>query len=122
MSGKVKNMEITQAFLDHRAAHSVKKGYKKQRWVEFCETMLAEGLTVHLYEARKTFSKYLTVSRGKRRFRVRYSNHRPNNAKELAGDCDFFVGVTNTGTRTTEDAIQAVFNFFDIHKETSNAA
>ena len=40
---------------------------------------------------------------------MRFSDHKPNREKELTGDCDFFVGRTNTGVRTTEDAKVFVF-------------
>ncbi len=105
-------MEVDQTFLDRRAASAIEKGFGKQKWVEFCEVMLCHGLRVHLYEARKTFSKYVTVSRGKQKFKVRFSNHKPIKRREENGDCDFFVGVTNTGSRTTEDAIKATLEFF----------
>ena len=90
---RAKNQIIDQAFLGRRAAHSAYYGYKKQKWIEFCEVMLAEGYQVSLYEARETVSKYVTVTDpilgvG---FKVRFSNHKPIKQREVERDCDFFV-------------------------------
>lgn len=105
---KVSNLRITRDFLDKRANDAIQKGYPKAKWIEFCEEMLSSGYDVFLYEARKTFSKYITIHHGKQRYKVRFSNHRPIPARELKGDCDFFVGVTNLTVTRTHDAIAAV--------------
>ncbi len=69
---------------------------------------MAEGFTLSLYEAKRTFSKYITVSDSTRKtFTVRFSNHRPIKSREESGDCDFFVGVNNFKTTTTAQAIEA---------------
>lgn len=101
---KASNRIVNQDFLDHRIAYSKKLGYKKQKWVEFCERMLSEGYQVSLYEARKTVSKYVTVTDLKSdvSFKVRFSNHKPNKRREVDGDCDFFVGRTHLGISTTD--------------------
>ncbi len=104
---------VTKEFLDQRAKQSAKKGYSKQKWIQFCEIMLRRGYAVSLYEARRTVSKYVTVSDGKKSFKVRFSNHKPICEREERGDCDFFVGRTNYTVTTTKDAILAVINFFD---------
>jgi hypothetical protein len=111
---KARNVKVTQDFLDKRHAFSEARGYAKSKWIVFCETLLAAGFHLTLYEARETLSKYVTVSDGNERFLVRFSNHRPNKSRELAGDCDFFVGVTHTGVRTTDDALAAVSRHFGI--------
>lgn len=103
---------VTQTFLDLKTRMAAKAGYPKAKWVEFCEALLVEGFELQLYEAKKTFSKYITVRRGDRSLKVRFSDHKPIKARELAGDCDFFVGRTHTGRRTTEDALRAVHNHF----------
>lgn len=74
---------------------------------------MARDYVVFLYEAKKTNSKYLTVTYGNKKFTVRFSDHRPIRHRELAGDCDFFVGVTNTGVRDIVDAIEACLRYFD---------
>lgn len=111
-SGKATNMAVTAAFLQQRYERSAKLGFQKQRWIEFCERLIADGFSLTLYEARRTASKYITVTKGGRSFKVRFSNHKPIKGRELAGDCDFFVGMTHTGTRTTHDALAAVAQHF----------
>lgn len=74
------------------------------------------GFTIELYEARQTKSKYCTVKRDVKSFKVRFSDHKPIYHREMQGDCDFFVGVTNTGSRNTHDAINATCNFFGVQR------
>ena len=114
---------VTLEFLQERAERSMAAGYTKQKWIEFCETLLAEGYEIRLYEARQTVSKYVTVSRDGHSFKVRFSNHKPIARREDAGDRDFFVGVANRKTTTTAQALEAVRWFFyqkrsEIFKET----
>lgn len=111
-TGKADNCPVTAALLNERAERSIALGYQKQKWISFCEAMLAMGFNVSLYEARKTVSKYITVESGARYFKVRFSNHRPIRAREEANDCDFFVGVSNLTTTTTDQAIAAVREYF----------
>lgn len=73
-----------------------------------------KGFKVSLYEARRTFSKYLTVERDEKKFKVRFSNHKPIKEREENNDCDFFVGVTNYKVTTTEDALKSVYTFFKV--------
>ena len=119
---KVRNIVVTPDFLEDRARRSVSAGYAKQKWVIFCEAMLSRGYSMRIYEARKTFSKYITVYNSGRSFKVRFSNHKPIRDREVSGDCDFFVGWTHTGVRTTDQAIAAVDEFFRSFtpKETPN--
>jgi hypothetical protein len=105
---KVSNKKITQEFLDSRI-HPI---YGKAKWMLFCEELLPD-YDLYLYEARRTFSKYITVKRGDNSFKVRFSNHKPNLERELHKDCDFFVGVTNLGVTTTDKAIDATRQYFD---------
>lgn len=112
---KATNKKISADFLKKRYDFSVRNGFpNKQKWIIFCETLLADGFTMRLYEARKSVSKYITVTRkgSHKTFRVRFSNHRPIPAKEANKDCDFFVGVSNTKTTNTIQAIDAVKEFF----------
>jgi hypothetical protein len=109
---KARDIRVTADFLRERHEWNAARGYPKSKWIEFCETLLAAGFHLTLYEARQTLSKYITVSDGNQSFKVRFSNHRPIKHRELAGDCDFFVGVTHTGYRTTANAVEAVAAFF----------
>lgn len=110
---KARNAKITQDLLDERHAWSKRLGYQKQKWVHFCEIMLAAGFDLYLYEAQRTVSKYITITDGFKSFKVRFSDHRPIAERESRGDCDFFVGRTNLAVTTTEDAIGAVGRFFN---------
>lgn len=108
-----RNIKIDQDILNERAQRSIKAGYPKQKWIEFCETLLAEGYVLSLYEAKYTASKYITIKKGKKSFKVRFSNHRPNWQKEQMNDCDFFVGVSNNTVTTTVQALEAVHKYME---------
>ena len=101
---------IDISYLDKRDNAYLKAGFDVTKWSVFCRWAIEYGLHVFLHESQSTVSKYVYVSKdvGGKQFKVRFSNHRPNGAKEEAGDCDFFVGVTNKGWSTTEMAIDAV--------------
>ncbi len=108
MLTKATNVKVTKKLLDQRAKIVMDKGYSKQKWIEFCEQLLEEGYVCYLYEARQTFSKYITIKKKKVEVKVRFSNHRPIKSRELNNDCDFFVGITHTGIRTKDDALKFV--------------
>lgn len=112
---KMNDRYLTADYLASRAHGLAAAGYSKPKWIRFCEVLLAEGYEVWGYEARQTVSKYITVGYpGNRcRFKVRFSNHKPIKERELQGDCDFFVGITNlrtTHSRQALDAVRAYFN------------
>lgn len=109
---KATHKKITAGYLQGRAEGCYKKGYPVPKWITFCQTLMSEGYEIVLYEARQTVSKYVTVQRGAKRYKVRFSNHKPIERRELAGDCDFFVGVTHHSVTTTEQALVAVRAFF----------
>ena len=106
---KIQHKKITQELLNSK----VSKVYGKAKWIVFCEILLNEGYTLFLYEANKTFSKYVTVCKKGKTFKVRFSNHRPSYAKEFENDSDYYVGVSNLGITTTEDALRATREFFN---------
>lgn len=110
------NQKVTPELLEIRGAMWEQKTGKKQKWVMFCEYFLVRGYSLRLYEAKKTVSKYITLHKpksGKRRYKVRFSNHRPIRDREVEKDCDFFVGVTHLGVSTARDAAIAVRKFFN---------
>ncbi|NVM43163.1 hypothetical protein HWX16_23035 [Ochrobactrum intermedium] len=114
---KATNLNLTAQYLQQRTERLAGQGYQKPKWIGFCETVLRAGLTVRLYEARRTVSKYVTVSNSDgRSFKVRFSNHKPIAAREAKGDCDFFVGVTNQTVTTTSQALAATLSFFGIRE------
>lgn len=112
MNRKAQNDIIDHKFLDARAAWLKDNGWPVSKWIVFCRAMLDAGFQVSLYEARKTKSKYCKVEHGGRTFKVRFSDHKPIYRREMKQDCDFFVGRTHTGVRTTYDAINATIKFF----------
>lgn len=116
MEHKATNRPLDHDYLSARAFGVVQKGFEVPMWIRFCQALLNEGYSLTLYEARKTVSKYVTVSDGQRQFKVRFSNHKPIQARELSVDCDFFVGVTNLGVTNTSAAMAAVDAFFSKEK------
>ena len=106
---KRKIIQINENYLNSR----ISKKFGKQKWILFCEELLAQGFKIEMYEAIKTVSKYITVSKGAKKFLVRFSNHSPKHNLEIKGTCDFFVGVCNLKTTTTKDALKAVYKFFE---------
>lgn len=115
---KASNLRITPQYLQHRSEMLRRNDWPKSKWIIFCEEMLRLGFVVKLYEARNTKSKYCSMTREKShlKFKVRFSDHRPIKHRELAEDCDFFVGRTHTGIRNTQDAINAVCEFFGVKR------
>ena len=111
---KANRLIVTKEFLDSR----VSAQYGKQAWIRFCERMMSEGFVCELYEARQTVSKYVTVIDCERKFKVRFSNHKPIHAREVRGDCNFFVGITNLGTTNTSQAIAEALYFFNAKPRT----
>ena len=103
---------VTREFLEFRTGRASVSGYAQAKWIHFCETMLNEGFDVTLYEAKATFSKYITVWDRSRKFRVRFSDHKPIKFREMNGDCDFFVGKCNRTTTNTDQAIEATLRYF----------
>lgn len=110
---KLTNCRLDNNILQYRVMKSAKNGYPKAKWILFCEILLQNGFVLELYEARKTFSKYITVKKiNFPSFKVRFSNHAPIPHLEAAGSCDFFVGRTNYAVTTTQHALQAVSKHF----------
>ena len=116
MMSKAHNLPITQEFLNFRANRAKNFGYGKAAWIKFCEELLEQGYDLSLREALETYSKYIKVTKKDAEtgssFLVRFSNHKPNKDRELRGDCDFFVGITNLSVSTWRDAITAVQKFY----------
>jgi hypothetical protein len=114
---KAVNIIVEKDFLDKRTAICSIYGKPKHKWVEFCEYFLDKGYTISLYEAKETVSKYITLTHAScpdKAYKVRFSNHRPIAHLEYKGTCDFFVGITHTGTRTTREAAIAVNNYLKL--------
>lgn len=87
------------------------KKFPRPKWMEFAATLLTyseQGVSLKLYDARTTVSKYLYVIRGDKTVKVRFSNHLPANQKILANDSDYYVGVSQAGIIRTEEVIPKV--------------
>lgn len=115
MYKKAKDLLLTQSYLEDRAYNAEVAGYPKAKWIEFCEILLKENYELTLYEAKETYSKYITVMNKThtKKFKVRFSDHVPILWREIKKDCDFFVGKTNLRTTNTTMALAAVRAFFD---------
>lgn len=98
--------------LKGRETNILKKGYESPKWLLFCIYLIKKhGFTIYLYEPKDSKSRYVRVINGNKVFKVRFSNHPPNKRREVKGDCDFFVGVTHTGARTTRDAYFSLLDY-----------
>jgi hypothetical protein len=114
---KADNDLVTLENLADRTERLQASGYDVPKWMLFCATLLQEGYTCLLYEARDTYSKYITVTHehsDARAYKVRFSNHKPSWWREQNNDCDFFVGVSHKKVTTTQQALEAVRNHFQV--------
>lgn len=94
-------------------ANYVDSPYGKPKFLEFIRKVYdLHQFTIKLYDSQSTVSKYVTLYKGKKSYKIRWSNHKPNFNKEKAGACDFFVGVTNLKVTTTEQAYKAALAYF----------
>lgn len=106
-------MRFSKEIAQKEVERMAKLGFGKQKWVEFCEHFFDKGFEVHFFKSKSTRSKYVHICKGRREIKVRFSNHKPNKRAELLADCDFYVGITHTGVRTTKDAILFVEQQFN---------
>lgn len=111
---KKNNGRFNLGDIERREASLQRSGFQPSKYLGFCRTLIGEGFSLRLYEARETASKYVTVEKDGKSFKVRFSNHRPLQHREARGDCDFFVGVNHTSVTTTNDALEAVRKFFSV--------
>ena len=94
--------------------------YPTPKYMLFIKQALEAGLKVTLHEALTTRSKYVYVYNKGKCFKVRFSNHAPALYKELVKDCDFFVGVSNSGVTTTGQAWKAALQFLGMEETNAN--
>jgi hypothetical protein len=99
----------------------IKENYPKEysipKYLQLCERAINMGFEVWLYKpVSGGVSKYVTVKYKNKRYKIRFSNHKPIKSLEVKGTCDFFVGVTNLGVSTTEDAWRAMMIYFGLEK------
>src|SRR5690606_17959069 len=79
---KAARAKINKEFLNRRIQWSENLGYGKQKWVYFCEVLIERRFQLELYEARQTVSKYITIRKNNKTFKVRFSNHKPCKNRE----------------------------------------
>lgn len=106
---KAEYKKVTYEYLHSRTS----KKYGKSKWIVFSETLLNLGYDLTLYEAKETLSKYIYVSMDDKAFKVRFSDHKPSRKQELDNDSDFYVGISNFGVQTTNNALTAVEEYFN---------
>lgn len=111
-------VDLTPEMVRKKVAKASGAGWPVPKWVQFSRLLLENGFELKLCEARTTFSKYLYVGRPgssrDERFKVRFSDHKPNYRQQNIGDSDFYVGHSNGCITFTEDAIHAVAEFFGV--------
>lgn len=100
-------MKFNSNIYNYQKLRMAAKGFEVQKWVEFCQYFYTLGLDVRVHESKSTFSKYVYIRKGRKVFKVRFSNHKPNKLKQRHSDCDFYVGISHGVTTTTKDAIIA---------------
>lgn len=105
---RVKRQLLTIEYLVGLKPSYIKKGYPVPKWIQFSQILIGNGWTVELYRSKTTLSKYLYISCGGMEYKIRFSNHKANKAKEEMMDCDFYVGVGNQGVITTEELIEII--------------
>lgn len=115
--------KCTMAFVEEKEKFWSTTQYSIPKYITFIRRCLEAGYQVKLYNAQKTVSKYVTVSRGKKKtFKVRFSNHKPIAEREARNDCDFFVGVNNFQVTTMEDAWKATQEYLGVIYEQTNTS
>jgi len=82
--------------------------YPTPKWLLFVQSLLLTGWIVGVHKAETTHSKYVYIRKDKKRYKIRFSNHRPSKKKELYGDADFYVGISNLNVTTTEQVLQEI--------------
>jgi hypothetical protein len=100
--------KLTQEYLEDLKPYYERSGYSIPKWIIFSEKMLELGFKVDLHKAKTTVSKYIYITRGLKKYKIRFSNHKANRNAELSDDCDFYVGIGNRGTITTEYLIEHI--------------
>lgn len=119
--GKRRQSRITRKEIEKRIA-GYPSQYPTPKYLLFMRYALDHGFEVGLHEAHHTRSKYVFVYHLRQRFKVRFSNHVPALYQELTKDCDFYVGICNTGVTTTRQAWFAMLEFFGMEASDGNIA
>lgn len=101
-------MLLTIEYLERLKPAYLKKNFPIPKWIVFAETLLRKGWKVKLYRAIHTYSKYLTITKRDKKYKIRFSDHKPSRIKEEEKDCDFFVGRSHNQVCTTEQVLEKI--------------
>lgn len=87
------------------------KKYPTPKYLLFMRSAIEIGLQVKILEVK--VSKYVFVYSNRHGgklgvTKVRFSNHKPNYIREKEDDADFYVGVSNFQTSTTEQILEKI--------------
>lgn len=106
---------LTRERLQDWMAAYQRKGYGVSKWMLLAQTLLDEHYNLTLYDAKDRASRYLRVTRNGHpvMFKVRFltGQHRFD---AVVLDCDTFVGITDAGARSTEDALAQIRAAFKV--------
>lgn len=80
--------------------------YRTPKYLLFIKHWIEAGWDVRVYEVR--VSKYVFIEKGDYIFKIRFSNHKPIESREQQSDCDYYVGISNHQTSTTEEIIKKI--------------
>jgi len=106
-----KNFHIAKPideFKVDRLIENYPKHFKTPKYLTFIKTMLREGWSVKMYEVER--SKYVFIYKDDTIYKVRFSNHKPIYSRQMANDCDFYVGISYKQVSTTEEIISKIKN------------
>ncbi len=104
----MKIKDVTKPYLAGMKPDYIKARYPVPKWIQFCDAMLDIGYKVRLIRAKTTYSKYIYVRNGRTQYKVRFSNHRPNQRQEEHNDADYYVGISNFQVMRTEAVIMDI--------------
>lgn len=102
--------QLNLAYLDELKPKYTAKGYPIPKWIIFCETMLHHGWGVFLYRAQTSVSKYVYIKYAGLEYKIRFSDHKPAREREEIQDCDYFVGIGNKQSLTTQQLLRELLD------------
>jgi hypothetical protein len=106
---------VTREYILYVKSRYLNTEWSLPKYLQLIERAMDVGFEVSLYDYPRSPSKYVTLLRNKKKFTIRFSNHKPLAHLEEKGTCDFFVGVTNLGVTTTKDAWNFAMKHFDLY-------
>lgn len=83
--------------------------YETPKYLLFMKWAIENKYLVKLY--RCGVSKYIFLIKDNDVIKIRFSNHKPIKWRELEEDCDYYVGISNLQTTTTDQIINKISKF-----------